>query len=120
MFSETKGKKIFERAMSAYLASVATKEEKEKVISLFEEAAKDPELTLPALLMKSELLNDIDARNELLEDLFERFPQSVGVWLSKAVSYFLSEENKEARKVFHKAKTLPLSCAWDALFLGRF
>lgn len=120
MFSQTKGKAIFEKAMSAYLAWGTTDEEQEDVISLFDEAAKDPELTLPALLMKCELSGDSDEMEELVEELLERFPQSVGVWLSKGVYHLLSEENKQAREAFHKAKTLPLRSAWDALFLGRF
>ncbi len=82
MFSQTKSKAIFEKAMSAYLAWDNTEEEWKKVLSLFDEAAKDPELTLPALLMKYSLLDDPDEEEEVIERLFRNFPQSVGVLLA--------------------------------------
>ncbi|NPV39514.1 hypothetical protein BREVNS_2402 [Brevinematales bacterium NS] len=120
MFSQTKSKAIFEKAMSAYLAWDNTEEEWKKVLSLFDEAAKDPELTLPALLMKYSLLDDPDEEEEVIERLFRNFPQSVGVLLAIWRYYLLNEKEIEARRILQKAKKQPLFSAWDALILGRF
>jgi len=89
-----------------------------RVKRLFEKAARDPALRVPALFMISVIVEDDDERKKAIEKLFSLEGGAVSGWMAWGAFYLEHWNLTRARKCFHEARKIGITSAWEYFLHG--